>query len=155
MPSKPYQLPEYKLTTVKLHEVPTRSADRPEHFLTLWRDVVTTCDWYDDEREHVVVFALNSRLNLKGFFLIGVGSINECTCHPREVFRPLVNCAAAGFVLMHNHPSGDPSPSDADRRLTRRLTRRLKEAGEMLGINLLDHVIAGDTHFSFRESGMI
>jgi DNA repair protein RadC len=152
MPSKPYQLPEYKLTAVKLHEVPTRTADRPEQFAQLWRDVVTTCDWYDAEREHVVVFALNNRLSLKGFFLIGVGGLNECTCHPREVFRPLVSCAAYGFVLMHNHPSGDPSPSDADRRLT----RRLREAGEMMGITLLDHVIAGDTaQFSFREHGLV
>lgn len=151
MPSK-YSLPEYKLTAVKLHEVPTRTADKPAAFAKLWREIVTTCDWFDAEREHVVVFALNTRLNLKGFFLISVCGLNETVCYPREVFRPLVSCAAYGFVLMHNHPSGDPAPSDADRRMT----RRLKEAGEMLGINLIDHVIAGDaTHFSFREHGII
>ena len=152
MPSKPYQLPEYKLTAVKLHEVPTRSADKPAEFAKLWREIVTICDWFDDEKEHVVAFALNTRLNLKGFFLISVGTINEAHCQPREVFRPLVNCAAAGFVLMHNHPSGDPAPSDADRRMT----RRLKEAGDMMGINMIDHVIQGDTaQFSFREHGII
>jgi DNA repair protein RadC len=151
MTSKPYHLPEYKLTPVKLHEVPSRTADKPEAFFKLWRDVVTTCDWFDSEREHVVVFALNTRINLKGFFLISVGALNQAPCEPREVFRPLVNCAAAAFVLMHNHPSGDPTPSEADRQIT----RRLKEAGELIGIRMMDHVIVADTYFSFREAGML
>ncbi len=86
-----------------------------------------------------------------------IGSLNEAVAHPREIFRAAVVASAYGIILMHNHPSGDPAPSEADKRLT----RRIKEAGELLRICLTDHVIAGTTeggrqpHFSFRENGMI
>jgi DNA repair protein RadC len=78
--------------------------------------------------------------------------------HPRDVLRPALVHAAWGFILVHNHPSGDPTPSDADFRMT----RRIREAADVIGIKFLDHVIIGchsDTralpYFSFREAGVL
>jgi DNA repair protein RadC len=71
------------------------------------------------------------------------GSVIGVEIHPREVFRPLVRMAAAGAVLVHNHPSGDPTPSAEDVELT----RRLREAGALLGIPVIDHVVVGDGSF--------
>ena len=88
---------------------------------------------------------------------ISHGSLNESVAHPREIFRPAITYAAYALILVHNHPSGDPAPSDADLRLT----RRLNEAAELLQIRFLDHVIIGSAdngrrpYFSFREAGVI
>jgi len=88
---------------------------------------------------------------------ISRGSLNESIAHPREIFRPAVSKGAYSIVVVHNHPSGDPQPSEADRRLT----RRLAEAGTLLQIPLADHVIIGSKrgdlapYFSFREAGLL
>ncbi len=85
------------------------------------------------------------------------GSLNESIAHPREIFRPAIAKGAYAIAVAHNHPSGDPQPSEADRRLT----RRLAEAGTLLQIPLVDHVIIGSqrgdspAYFSFREAGLI
>ena len=81
--------------------------------------------------------------------MISEGSLGASLVHPREAFRPAVREAAAAVIFMHNHPSGDPSPSSEDRRITARLRR----AGEILGIPVLDHVVVGrDGYFSFADS---
>ena len=86
-----------------------------------------------------------------------MGSLNEALAHPREIFRAAILAGAYALILMHNHPSGDPSPSDADRRLT----KNIREAASILQINLLDHVIVGSpgmgrpAYFSFREVGIL
>jgi len=83
---------------------------------------------------------------------IAVGSLNESVVHPREVFRPAVAESAARVIFIHNHPSGNPEPSPQDRSLTRRLC----EAGQLVGIEVLDHVIIGrDGYFSFAEERLI
>jgi DNA repair protein RadC len=88
---------------------------------------------------------------------ISLGSLNECLAHPRDILRPVISHNAYGFILVHNHPSGDPSPSEADRRLT----VRISEAARLLQVNLLDHLIVGTPapgrlpYFSFREAGVI
>ncbi|HWY76729.1 MAG TPA: JAB domain-containing protein, partial [Verrucomicrobiae bacterium] len=85
------------------------------------------------------------------------GSINESLAYPRDIFRPVIGRSAYAFVLAHNHPSGDPAPSEADIRLT----RRLGEGARILQINMVDHVIVGQSfddrpgYFSFKEAGMI
>ena len=148
-----YKINECKVQTIKVYETPEREFCKPETFNQLWTETVAKADWYDAEKEHAVVFALDSRLRVKGFFLVSVGTLNEAHIHPREVFRPLVACAAASFVIMHNHPTGNPSPSDADRRVTKRLI----EAERIMGIAMNDHIIHGspDSYFSFREHGFI
>lgn len=95
-------------------------------------------------------------LNTKNFLLkceeISVGSLSANIVHPREVFKSAVEISAAGIILAHNHPSGDPSPSEEDVKLT----KRLAEAGEVMGIKVLDHVIIGDKKFvSLKEQGVL
>ena len=108
-------------------------------------------------RESLRVVLLDTKLRLLRTEEISLGSLNESTAHPREVLRPAIIHAAYAFVLVHNHPSGDPSPSDADRRTT----IRLAEAARLLQITFLDHVIIGAGHdgrqpwFSFREAGVL
>lgn len=83
---------------------------------------------------------------------ISVGSLDATVAHPREVFNPAVHDHAAAIIVVHNHPSGDPTPSGEDIQLT----RRIAEAGKVLGIKLLDHVIiAGNNYYSFRSNGLV
>ena len=88
-------------------------------------------------REHFLVLLLNARHEVTGQETVSIGSLNASIVHPREVFRPAVLASAAATVLVHNHPSGDPEPSEEDLSITKRLV----EAGELIGIQVLDHVI--------------
>jgi len=90
-----------------------------------------------EQREHFLVLLLNARHEVTGQETVSVGSLNASIVHPREVFRPAVTQAAAALVLVHNHPSGDPEPSEEDVAITKRLV----EVGELLGIQVIDHVI--------------
>jgi len=111
----------------------------------------------NQHREILQVVLVNTRHGLIKIEDISVGTINESLAHPREILRPAITHSAYAMVLVHNHPSGDPSPSQADRQLTRRIV----EAAEIVGIKVLDHLIIGqpsDTHeayFSFREMGLM
>lgn len=100
------------------------------------------------DREHFAVVMLNEKNIIIGINTVSIGTLNQSLCHPREVFKPAILCNAAGVILSHNHPSGDPQPSTEDRIMT----ARMKEAGELLGIKVLDHIIMGEgtDHFSFR-----
>jgi DNA repair protein RadC len=91
------------------------------------------------QQEVFLVFGVDIRNGLLDVVEVALGSVHAVEVHPREVFRPLVRMAAAGAVLVHNHPSGDPSPSLEDVALT----RRLRAVGELLGIPVVDHVIVG------------
>lgn len=103
-------------------------------------------------REHFCVVMLDTKNKVLGVEDISIGSLNTSLVHPREVFRPAIRKASAGIVLIHNHPSGDPLPSREDIDVT----KRLLEAGKLLGIEVLDHVIIGDGRYvSFREKGLM
>ena len=103
-------------------------------------------------QEQFRVLLLNARHRVLRVETPFVGGQTSVEVHPREVYRRAVEAGAAGVVAVHNHPSGDPTPSVEDRRLT----RRLEEAGQVLGIPLLDHVVIGQgRHVSFRESGLM
>jgi len=103
-------------------------------------------------KEHFLVLCLNARRQLLRIETVSVGTLSASLVHPREVFSPAISHGAAAVVAVHNHPSGDPSPSAEDREATRRLQR----AGELLGIPLADHVIVSESSFfSFRESGLL
>ncbi len=104
------------------------------------------------DKECFVTLYLDSRNRLLGRDEVSVGSLDTTLAHPREVFEKAVRARAASVVVCHNHPSGDPRPSDDDLRLTRRLV----EAGKILGIRLLDHVIVcRDSHYSFRAHAVL
>jgi DNA repair protein RadC len=108
-------------------------------------------------RESLRVILLDTKLRLLLVEEVALGSINECVAHPREIFRPAIIHCAYSLVLVHNHPSGDPQPSAADRRLT----SALREAASLLQINLMDHMILGSAdggrlpYFSFRDAGLL
>jgi DNA repair protein RadC len=108
-------------------------------------------------KESLRVVLLDTKMRLLRTEEVSLGSLNETLAHPREILRPAVLYNAYAFVLVHNHPSGDPAPSDADRRLT----VRMAEAARLLQVNFSDHVIIGSPapgrapYFSFREAGII
>ncbi len=97
-----------------------------------------------EPREHLYGLYLDSGNRLLREHLISVGTLDSTFMHPREIFAPALECRAAGVILAHNHPSGDPTPSPADKENT----TRAKSAGEMLGIALLDHVIIGQRGYT-------
>ena len=94
-------------------------------------------------QEVFLAIGIDARNGLLDIVEVGRGSVAHVEVHPREVFRPLIRMAAAGGVLVHNHPSGDPTPSQADRELT----LRLREVGQLLAIPIVDHVVIGDRSF--------
>lgn len=106
----------------------------------------------DLKKERFFVACLDQKHRLIGEDQVSEGSLTETLVHPREVFGPALRLGAAAIAVVHNHPSGDPKPSRADRTLT----KRLQEAAELIGIRLLDHVIVGDGAFtSFVEEGLL
>ena len=103
-------------------------------------------------KEHFDVLLLDAKGNLMGTENVAVGDISSSIVHPRETFRSAIKRGAFAVILIHNHPSGDPSPSKEDIRVTERLCK----AGEILGINVLDHIIIGDgTYISLKGAGFI
>lgn len=109
-------------------------------------------DLRDNKKEHFVIFYLDIRNQEIKREIISVGTLNSSLVHPREVFEPAIIHSAAQVIVAHNHPSGDPTPSDEDIEITKRLVK----AGEILGIELLDHVVIGkDKFISLKECGCL
>ncbi|MGP4108421.1 RadC family protein [Virgibacillus sp. L01] len=103
-------------------------------------------------QEHFVVLFLNTKNQIIHRQTIFIGSLNASIVHPREVYREAVKRSAASIICAHNHPSGDPAPSQEDIHVTRRLV----ESGKMIGIELLDHLVIGDRKFvSLKEKGYL
>lgn len=104
------------------------------------------------DREHFRALLLNAKNQVIGQEVISIGTLNSSAVHPRELFKNAIKRSAAAIILIHNHPSGDPSPSREDIEVTRRLI----EVGHLIGIEVLDHLIIGDNKFnSFRARGLM
>ena len=126
------------------------------------------------DREHFLVLLLDAKNGMLGFHTVSIGSLTSSLVHPREVFKSVVlhndtvkaqykehelakevceqviRCSAAAMILMHNHPSGDPAPSQEDLHIT----KRLREIGEVVGVRVLDHLVFGDGRYvSFVDDG--
>lgn len=102
--------------------------------------------------EHFVCLFLNTKNHVLARETLSIGSLNAAIVHPREVFRAAIRRNSASIICVHNHPSGDPTPSQEDIQLT----ERLMEAGEIIGIDVLDHIIIGDLQFvSLKEQGLM
>ena len=102
------------------------------------------------KEEHFYALMLNTQNNIIGEQLISKGILDASIIHPREVFKPAIKNSASKIILVHNHPSGDPSPSQEDKEITEKIIN----AGKDLGINVLDHVIIGrDNYWSWKENG--
>lgn len=117
----------------------------------------TIAEYYMEELRHqkqeqMKLLMLNTKTKLIGETDISKGTVNASLISPRELFIEALNCGAVSIVLLHNHPSGDPTPSESDILLT----KRIKDAGDLIGITLLDHIIIGNNcYISFSEQQMI
>ncbi|MGL4655410.1 MAG: RadC family protein [Sarcina sp.] len=109
-------------------------------------------NFFIDTQEVVRLLCLNTKNKIIAIKEVFKGSLNSSIVHPREIFREAINLSAASIILCHNHPSGDPTPSIEDINIT----KRIKSCGEIMGIELLDHVILGKNSFiSLKEKGII
>jgi DNA repair protein RadC len=143
-----------ELKIVSLRECPTPEqmllCDTPDVAAAYWRSHVETHPYFNPDCECFVVLLLNTRKRIKGHHLVSVGTMDTILVHPREVFRTAILAAASGIILMHNHPSGEAAPSEADIRVTRDLIR----GGQLLKIEVCDHVVVGaGQHVSLKELG--
>jgi len=153
-PRKRREPQEFKV--IALRDCPTPAdmhlCDTPERAVSYWRMHIQAHPWFDSERECLVVLLLNTRRRVKGHQMISTGTLDSLLVHPREVFRTAIVAAAHSLILIHNHPSGDPSPSEPDIRITRDLMR----SGAILKIPVLDHIVIGNPrHSSLRELGYV
>jgi len=106
----------------------------------------------EETKEHLIALHLDSKNRIVCFDRVAVGSMSSAIAHPREVFKSALLSSAAAILLVHNHPSGDPAPSQDDIRIT----QRLRDCGDLLGIPVIDHIIIGDDkYYSFAESRLI
>ena len=123
---------------------PLRSSEDVFHH---FRDILEK-----EKREFFYVVLLNNKNRKLRDVKISEGSLTAALVHPREVYNPVIRESAAAVIFVHNHPSGDPSPSAEDIEIT----RRLKEVGEVMGVRVLDHIVIGhDRYFSFSDKGML
>lgn len=103
-------------------------------------------------QEHFIIAMMSSKNCVIGIYTVSIGSLSHTIVHPREVFRAAILGNCASIILAHNHPSGDPSPSPEDVELTKRLV----EAGDLMCVKVLDHIVIGDNRFySFKAEGLI
>jgi DNA repair protein RadC len=140
-PRKHRKLVPMEFKVVAMREFPPDGAwlDRPEQCAAYWREKASTHPYFSPAVESFVVLCVNTRRRIMGHQLVSTGTLDMILVTPREVFRPAICIAAAAIVLMHNHPSGDPTPSQADIKVTHDLIR----AGQLLKIEVLDHIIMG------------
>lgn len=154
--AKPFRFPpqpqEWKI--ISLRECPTSDSmqhcESPEQAAAYWRSHVESHPYFDRERECLVVLILNTRRRIKGHNLISIGTMDSILCTPLSIFRLAVVASASAIILMHNHPSGDETPSQADIKTTIDLVR----AGQILKIDVVDHIVMGNPRFaSLRALG--
>jgi DNA repair protein RadC len=109
-------------------------------------------DLAQETKEFFIALHLDSKNRVVCFEVVSIGSLSASIVHPREVFKAALLSSAAALIFVHNHPSGDPTPSREDLEIT----TRLREAGELLGLRVLDHIIVGnDTYLSFADRGLL
>lgn len=132
---------EFKI--LALRECPTPAdmqlCDTADKAAAYWREHIPTHPYFNRDVECLVVLLLNTRRRVQGHVFVSTGTLDTILVHPREVFRPALIAASAAILVMHNHPSGDPTPSEADIKVTRDLIR----AGQLIKIEVLDHVVMG------------
>ena len=151
MEPKHYTIPRYQVSLIR-----AGSAKTPVAQIRSSRDARDVLAQYLDgvDREHFVVLLLDQKNKIIGIHTVSTGSLTASVVHPREVYKVAILSNAAAIIAGHNHPSGDPGPSAEDRALT----TRLADAGKLLGIALLDHIIVGDgstSYFSFADDGLL
>ena len=139
------------VVSIRLVEEPplysSKELKNPCDVAELFQDFLKDCD-----REMFCILNLRTKGQVINLNVVGVGTLNSVLIHPREVFKSAILSNASNIILAHNHPSGNPEPSRQDMDMT----KRLAEAGRLLGIEVLDHVIVSDDrYFSFREEKLL
>lgn len=136
-----YHRQPYEFRAMRLRDLPTDTAvcDGPEPAVQFLRAAMTGAAWNNPEVEQMVGVSLSTRRRVTGFWLVSQGTLDTILVHPREVFRTAILVNAASIIIAHNHPSGDPTPSEGDIKVTRDLIR----AGQTIKIEVADHVILG------------
>jgi DNA repair protein RadC len=144
-----YKIPRWKTALVKEGAIPVewKQIRSPSDVFNAVRDYLA-----DADREYFLTLMLSSKNNITGVNVASIGTLNSSLVHPREVFKAAILANAAAVVLIHNHPSGIPDPSNEDLEITRRLV----EASKIIGIEVLDHLIIGDGCWaSLKEKGIL
>jgi DNA repair protein RadC len=144
---------EWKI--ISLRECPTpedmQLCTGPEQASAYWKAHIPQHPYFNPECECFVVLILNTRRRIKGHYLVSIGTMDTILVHPREVFRLAIMASASAIVIAHNHPSGESEPSEADIKVTRDLIR----AGQLLKIEVLDHIVMGEGKYSsLKEMGI-
>lgn len=106
------------------------------------------------DRENFVLACLDTRNNITAINTVSIGNLNSSITHPREIFKVAILANSASIIVAHNHPTGDPTPSQEDLRITKRIV----DAGNILGIQVLDHIIVsddGEQYVSLKEKGLM
>lgn len=132
------------------YELDSKFATSPQRAASIIQAVL---DLESKTEEHFGILCLNTKNAVVGVFTISIGCLDSATVHPREVFKAAILNSAASIVCFHNHPSGDPTPSPQDIELTNRLV----DSGNILGIEMMDHIITGyyGKYLSFKEQGFM
>ncbi len=157
MNSTEYPALTARINVVREDRLTHTVTDTPDRLYEFWKTIIAEQPDFEEDKESVVVILLNSRYVPYSWNRVSVGTASESSAHPREIMRPVIVGAASAFAIMHNHPSGDPSPSRADEIVTRRMV----EVAAIMQIPFLDHVIVGEPaphrmpYYSFREVGLI
>jgi DNA repair protein RadC len=148
-----YMVPSYKVMLVRDSAESVKATGKkstvksPEDMAEILRTYLDGAD-----REHFIVAMLDRKGNMLGLNTVSIGGLSSSIAHPREVFKPAIIIGAASIILCHNHPSGDHSPSPEDIEVTRRMI----DAGKILGIDVLDHIVMGDPGYcSLKGRGLI
>ena len=140
--------PTYPTST--LQEEPCQEISAPFEVYDFYNHTIAKDPTYEPQKEHLVVVAVDFRNKLIGYNIVSVGTANETLVNVAETLRPVIVSGSSRFFLIHNHPSGDPAPSLADKRVT----KKVQAACELLDMHLVDHIIMGDSQFySFQEHG--
>src|SRR5437763_16731505 len=107
---------EFKVIRIRECVAPSQEIQTPETAVEYWNQNIATAPWFDESKECLVVLILNTRRRIIGHNLVSLGGLDNCIAHAREVFRPAIVAAGSAIIIMHNHPSGDASPSEAEIR---------------------------------------
>lgn len=136
----------YRIPVMQVQLVKERSMTSEIKQIRCAEDAFKICKQYLEgvDREHVIALLLDTKHQVRGIHTVSVGSLDASIIHPREVLKPAILANSSGIIVAHNHPSGDPAPSQEDIAVT----RRLMEACRIIGIDLLDHIVVTDERFS-------
>ena len=130
---------EFRVLTLRETVTDPAPCETPELAVDYWRKNIATDPRFNPDVETLIGLVLSTRRKVLGHYIVATGTLDTLICHPREMFRPAIVANASALIVMHNHPSGDHSPSEADIKVTRDLIR----AGQLLKIDVLDHIIIG------------